>query len=865
MKNSWVFVGVAGVLVLFAACKNPFSNSPEFSSVDPEVPVISVQPLGAEYFVGDEAADLTVTAHTGDKGILSYRWYRTTEDSNEGGTLIEGETETTYTPAVDTAGTVYYYVIVTNTLNKKTAVVVSDTAAVMVYEIEEGTTVINNAAVTVTAPTKGGIPGTAATADGAGYTCGTVSWNPGDNPFLGGTVYTATVTLTADDGYVFAPGLAATINHHHAEVSHYTVNTVTLSLSFNATLTKTVTGIAIKHQPVKLAYTHGDALDLSGLAVTLTHDDNTSEEIALNGFGTNILTEPEHGAALSHTDHNGRPVAVSFGALEPVYTENLTVNRAVVSSITFPTAGAVTYGAALSASELSGGSGGGSFAWADGTIIPTMNNSGYDVEFTPGDTVNYDYSGVSGWNSGAGKVVRTVSVVVNSASIANVEVTVTGPAKGATPDTVASGTGNFSIGTVSWNPDDNPFLGGIVYTATVTLTADETYIFAENLTAKINDTNATVTSNTGTAVTLSLTFDATLLKTVSAISIKTQPTVNYTHGDTLDLDGLAVTLTFDDGTNEDVEFAHFWTTISTSPANGITLSHAAHNGNPVAVTFGNVPPANTHHLTVNPKALTVTGAAHTKPYDGTITAAGVTVTLTGIAGSDDVSVDTVTAEYTNTNAGTQTVNITDVTLTGSAAENYTVTLPAGATTVTGGITKANPAVTWPTAATITYGAALSTSALTGGTGNGSFAWTNGAAIPTVTNSGYEVTFTPTDTVNYTTLTQNVSITVTTLQTIPTNRVEYYWVNEQDVITTTSNGTGNDITLPRGETLTITANGNGYSNQRWYINGAEDKLQTGNGTYSFSSGEKDAKRYTVTLIVEKGGKYYNANFMVTVTE
>ena len=58
---------------------------------------------------------------------------------------------------------------------------------------------------------------------------------------------------------------------------------------------------------------------------------------------------------------------------------------------------------------------------------------------------------------------------------------------------------------------------------------------------------------------------------------------------------------------------------------------------------------------------------------------------------------------------------------------------------------------------------LSTSSLTGGSTTGSWAWTNDGIIPTVTNSGYEVTFTPTDTTNYdwigVTVKQNVAITV----------------------------------------------------------------------------------------------------------
>ncbi|MCL2066703.1 MAG: InlB B-repeat-containing protein [Treponema sp.] len=78
------------------------------------------------------------------------------------------------------------------------------------------------------------------------------------------------------------------------------------------------------------------------------------------------------------------------------------------------------------------------------------------------------------------------------------------------------------------------------------------------------------------------------------------------------------------------------------------------------------------------------------------------------------------------------------------------------------VAKANPTITtWPVAVAINFGAALSTSALTGGESivTGSFAWTNDYIIPEVVNSGYSVTFTPEDTSNYNTITQNVSITV----------------------------------------------------------------------------------------------------------
>jgi len=134
------------------------------------------------------------------------------------------------------------------------------------------------------------------------------------------------------------------------------------------------------------------------------------------------------------------------------------------------------------------------------------------------------------------------------------------------------------------------------------------------------------------------------------------------------------------------------------------------------------------------------------------------VTITPKAGK---SPGVVTVLYNGSATIPQTAGSYPVTFNVAAAEGWNAAsgLSAGTLKVN---TKATPTITtWPTAATITYGAALSTSALTGGTAsvNGTFAWSNGATIPTVTNSGYEATFTPTDTVNYNTVMGNVNITV----------------------------------------------------------------------------------------------------------
>ena len=85
--------------------------------------------------------------------------------------------------------------------------------------------------------------------------------------------------------------------------------------------------IAVKTQPMKLVYEHGDALELSGLVVTLTYDDGTAEDAALGVFvSKNISVSPANGTVLSHSAHNNQPVTVSYGG-KTVQTSRLTVAK----------------------------------------------------------------------------------------------------------------------------------------------------------------------------------------------------------------------------------------------------------------------------------------------------------------------------------------------------------------------------------------------------------------------------------------------------------------------------------------------------------------------------------------------------------
>lgn len=168
MKNKWVKKGIlflaAGCLSLsMTGCKGKElidktlekvhlktvqETDPEEKEkeVEPEVPVAKPELVtnlsgSVTYKTGDEAAPLTVEATTSDEGVITYQWYQSLTNTNGGGTIIDGATESTYTPSTQDEGIVYYYVVATSTIKSSTNRVTSDTAEVVVSnEVQEGET-----------------------------------------------------------------------------------------------------------------------------------------------------------------------------------------------------------------------------------------------------------------------------------------------------------------------------------------------------------------------------------------------------------------------------------------------------------------------------------------------------------------------------------------------------------------------------------------------------------------------------------------------------------------------------------------------------------------------------------------------------
>jgi uncharacterized repeat protein (TIGR02543 family) len=377
----------------------------------------------------------------------------------------------------------------------------------------------------------------------------------------------------------------------------------------------------------------------------------------------------------------------------------------------------------------------------------------------------------------------------------------------------------------------------------------------------VNGQNPNVPNNTGGAVTLSHTFAATDTRTATNIVIKTQPTkLAYTHGDPLDLTGLAVTLTFDDASTDDEAAADFTAkNITANPAHGTHLIRSTHNNQPVMITYGSLPQLTTGNLTVN-KAPGTFGAhaAVNTIYTPGLRLSNVTLPAGYAWSAPSTSLNAgnnqpFAATYTDPSgnyesaSGTIIVNV-------AKAIGAAVSAPTLNTSTHNSIT-INP-ITVSTGQSIEY-VKNSTNAvpLTG--------WQAGTIFGGL-NAGTTYYFfaRSVGNGNYETGAASTGAAIATKQ-YTENEIIGYWVDDTGELSVGNGGQGSAVTVQYGGSVTFTADGAGYSSQSWMLNG--NAIGTG-ASYTFDTADDDkeaGRNYVIGLTVQKGGKFYFIEFTVTV--
>ena len=373
-----------------------------------------------------------------------------------------------------------------------------------------------------------------------------------------------------------------------------------------------VTKIEVKTQPKKLEYTEGESLVLDGLEVTLTDNFGKTKDVKFVDFAQyDITAEPKNGTALTVAAHNGKPVTLTKGNLTPEETENLTVKAKVfdpdhVASIKVtkePDKIIYTEGDNLDLTGL---------------VVTLTDNQGTTKEVPFAD---FETNGITATPANGTELTvanhnkKTVKITKGDLSAETAALTVN--SKGFDLDNVKTIEVISQPSNLIYTEGEKLNLAGLK----VKLTDDKGKIkevsfeaFEENgiktdpandADLKVADNGKTVTITKGNArtETYALTVNPKVFdsQNIAKIEVKTQPKLDYTEDDKLNLSELVVTLTDNHGLKEDVAFENFAQYgLTATPSNNITLA-VSDDGKKIIITKDNLPPAETNALTVKAK------------------------------------------------------------------------------------------------------------------------------------------------------------------------------------------------------------------------------------------------------------------------
>ena len=375
-------------------------------------------------------------------------------------------------------------------------------------------------------------------------------------------------------------------------------------------------------------------------------------------------------------------------------------------TITWPTPAAIVYGTALSATQLNATANvAGTFAYtpAAGTVL-TAGSQTLSVTFTPTNTTLYN------------SATDSVTLTVNKATPTLVWSAPAAITYGVGLSTAQLDSTANVAGTFAYSPGAGTVLAAGNQTLTVTFTPTDTTDY--------------------TTATASVTL--TVSKATPVITWATPPAITY--GTALGSAQLNATSSVP-GT-----FAY-------SPAAGAVLAAGSQT---LAVTFT---PTNTTDystatatvtLTVNKAPTTITWATPAAITYGTALGATQLDATANVAGTFVYSPAAGMVPATGSQTLSVTFTPTDTTDYATAADQVTLT-----------VNQATPMITWATPAAITYGTALSATQLDAAANvPGTFAYSPAAgAVSAAGSQALTVTFTPTDTTDYATATDQVTLTV----------------------------------------------------------------------------------------------------------
>ncbi len=623
----------------------------------------------------------------------------------DGGTAsVEGSfvwTDGTVKPAVSDSGNTPYSVTftptdmasyntatgqITLTVNKATPVMTAPTANTLTY------TGVPQALVAAGTTTGGTLQ----------YSTDGVNYSTDIPEGINADTYTVHYKVVGDENYEGVSEESVSVTISPKDI------TGTVTISGTAAMNKTLTASVDPSEQTVNYQWYRDNTEIAGATsntYTLTADD-VGKIVKVTATGTGNYT----------------------GSLTSNPTGNVT--EALPSITAWPTATPITYGQTLGDSGLDGGTASvdGTFSWTDGTIAPTVADSGktYSVTFTPS---------VGGYSPVTGEVTVTVApapLTITAATLAKktYDGTKTATVTGVTFDGLVNGetlaldtdyTATAAFNSANVNEAN---------TATVTVTLDNanyalavrTFDVTAAIAPKTITAGVTVEPDSYVYTGSAITPDKVIVKDGEIVIDTKEYTVSYS-GNT-DVGSATVTIEDAEGGNyivngtaafeitkasqaalsitgrpDSIVYGDTFTlTISGGSGDGAvtwTVTEGAENatvdadGNVTVTGAGNFTLTATKAggknyqdasatiiLTAGRKTLTVTGITGTtaKEYDGTTSCdgTGLTLTLDRVVTGDNVSISAAYT-YDSADAGeSKTITASGFTLTGAKAENYCI-------------------------------------------------------------------------------------------------------------------------------------------------------------------------------------------------
>ena len=333
----------------------------------------------------------------------------------------------------------------------------------------------------------------------------------------------------------------------------YSEGGVTKSIDYPITIINDVKSIAVQDPATKTTYNIGDTLDVTGLSISVTRATGTPKVVTvtpdmITGFDSS-KENTNLSLTISYTE-NGITKTATYEVSVVDSVKSITINGTPQSE--------VKYGEELDLSKIKL-----DVTKGSGTIQETVTDSmisGYDKTKLGKQTVTITYGGQT----------TTFDVTVKD-YVTKIEVnpsSVTGTYNDELSKLITDNSIKYTV-TYAKAGAQSP----IALAESMVNGYNKATTTAQNLTVTYTDNDSNSYTN-GDNFTASL--QVTLMNTVSGITITPPTKTTYNHGDSLDLTGGEINLTYEDGTSGTLDINK--ATITESDGSPLNMSPASYDG-----------------------------------------------------------------------------------------------------------------------------------------------------------------------------------------------------------------------------------------------------------------------------------------------